>query len=74
MAHCFVTRQLPGSALDRLAQAHDVDVWAQRLPPDREQLIAHTREAEGLIALLSERISAIRVIRAFAREDSEIVR
>ena len=56
MARCFVTRQLPGPALDRLADVHEVDVWTERLPPGREALIEHASRAEGLIALLSERI------------------
>ena len=35
MARCFVTRRIPGPALDRLTDAHDVDVWprASRRPP-----------------------------------------
>ena len=33
-----VTRQLPGGALDRLAQVAEVDVWPGRLPPTPGQL------------------------------------
>ena len=33
MARVFVTRRLPGAALDRLSGEHDVDVWPERLPP-----------------------------------------
>ncbi len=56
MARCFVTRQLPGSALDRLAAAHEVDVWPERLPPSREALTARAADAEGLLTLLTDRI------------------
>jgi glyoxylate reductase len=56
VARCFVTRRLPGSALDRLAAAHHVDVWPERLPPDREQLSARAAEAEGLLTMLTDRI------------------
>ncbi len=56
MAHCFVTRRLPGSALDRLAAAHDVDVWPERLPPAREALWARAADAEGLLTMLTDRI------------------
>ena len=27
MARCLITRALPGTALDRLREVHDVDVW-----------------------------------------------
>ena len=33
VARCFVTRELPGTALDRLRAEHDVDVWPGELPP-----------------------------------------
>jgi glyoxylate reductase len=58
MAHCFVTRELPGPALDRLKAAHDVDVWPERLPPDPPTLRSRTAKAEGLLALLTDRIDA----------------
>ncbi len=56
MAPCFVTRSLPGDALDRLAAVHDVDLWPQRLPPPPDELLAHAREAEGLLCMLTDRI------------------
>ncbi|MEA2210559.1 MAG: glyoxylate reductase [Solirubrobacteraceae bacterium] len=58
MARCFVTRRLPGGALDRLGAEHEVDVWPERLPPSRQDLLAHTAEAEGLLCLLTERVDA----------------
>jgi glyoxylate reductase len=58
VARCFVTRRLPGTALDRLAAEHDVDVWPQRLPPSREQLIQKAADAEGLLTMLTDRIDA----------------
>jgi glyoxylate reductase len=51
-----VTRQLPGPALGRLAAAHEVEVWPERLPPTREQLIEHIGDVEGLLSLLSDKI------------------
>jgi glyoxylate reductase len=51
-----VTRQLPGPALGRLAAAHEVEVWPERLPPTREQLIEHIADVEGLLSLLSDKI------------------
>ncbi len=56
MARCFVTRRLPGSALDRLRDAHEVDVWPTGLPPSRAALRERAREAEGLLTMLTDRI------------------
>jgi glyoxylate reductase len=58
VARCFVTRDLPGSALDRLRARHDVDLWPDRLPPPYEELRARTAEAEGLLSLLTDRVDA----------------
>ncbi len=58
MAHCFVSRELPGSALDRLRAEHEVDVWPDRLPPPHAELLARAAGSEGLLTLLSERIDA----------------
>jgi lactate dehydrogenase-like 2-hydroxyacid dehydrogenase len=58
MARCFVTRELPGPALDRLRERHDVEVWPDRLPPPYEELAARTAAAEGLLALLTDRVDA----------------
>jgi glyoxylate reductase len=58
VARCFVTRDLPGNALDRLAAEHEVDVWPGELPPSREELFAGAADAEGLLCLLTDRIDA----------------
>jgi glyoxylate reductase len=58
MARCFVTRKLPGTALERLAALHTLDVWAESSPPDPEKLIEHAREADGLLSQLTERVDA----------------
>src|SRR5829696_2979155 len=56
MARCFVTRRIPGPALDRLAAAHDVEEWPHRLPPTSEELRARAAEAEGLLTLLTDAV------------------
>jgi glyoxylate reductase len=56
MARCFVTRRLPGTALDRLAAEHEVEVWPDRLPPRPGDLRARVPEVEGLLTLLSDRV------------------
>ncbi len=59
MARVFVSRRLPGGALDRLAAAgNDVTVWQERLPPSREQLVAGVTDADGLLSLLTDRVDA----------------
>ena len=54
----FVTRQLPGEALDRLVAMHDVEIWPDRLPPPRSELMARAPELEGLLSLLTDPIDA----------------
>ena len=58
VARCFVTRVLPGPALDRLRERHEVDLWPERLPPPYEELRTRTAEAEGLLSLLTDRVDA----------------
>jgi lactate dehydrogenase-like 2-hydroxyacid dehydrogenase len=50
MARCAVTRALPGTAIDRLAAAHEVEVW-----PRRRELAAG---ATGLLTMLTDRLDA----------------
>jgi glyoxylate reductase len=58
VAHCFVTRHLPGPALRRLGERHDVDIWPQLLPPPYDELRRRTAEADGLLSLLTDRVDA----------------
>ncbi len=58
MGHVFVTRQLPGPALDQLRERHTVDVWPERLPPPYEELRRRTADADGLLSLLTDRVDA----------------
>ena len=56
MARVFVTRKLPGTALERLSAKHEVEVWPGELPPPRDELLAGVADAEGLLSLLSDRV------------------
>ncbi len=58
MARCFVTRELPGPALDRLRGRHEVDVWPQQLPPSYAELRRRVADCDGLLSLVSDRIDA----------------
>lgn len=56
MARVFVTRRLPGDALQRLASEHDVEVWEGRLQPSYSKLLEKASNADGLLCLLTDRI------------------
>ena len=56
MARCFVTRRIPGPALDRLIAEHDVDVWPHRLPPTADELRERVAGVEGLLSLLTDTV------------------
>ena len=58
MAKVFVTRALPGEALERLRRAHEVRVWDGALPPEPAVLREAMAEVEGLLCLLSDRVDA----------------
>jgi glyoxylate reductase len=57
-ARVFVTRELPGGALDRLRAEHDIEVWPERAPPPRSELLARAPELEGLLSLLTDAVDA----------------
>jgi glyoxylate reductase len=54
----FVTRELPFPALERLREAHDVDVWEERRPPSAGELRERAAEADGLLTMLTDRVDA----------------
>jgi glyoxylate reductase len=54
----YVTRALPGDALDRLRAQADVEVWPQDLPPSRDELARALTTAEGLLCLLTDNVDA----------------
>lgn len=58
MASVFVTRALPFPALDRLRAAHAVEEWPGDLPPTPADLRARTRDTEGLLTLITDRVDA----------------
>jgi glyoxylate reductase len=60
MSRCFVTRVVPDELLAPLrAAGHDVEVWPEHAaPPPRDALLAHAREAEGVLSMLTDRIDA----------------
>ena len=55
-AKVYVTRELPGDAIERLRQAADVRVWPEELPPPRDVLLREAAVADGIVALVTDRI------------------
>ena len=45
MARCFVTRELPGDAVERLAREHEVEVWPERRPTPGVTVVPHIGSA-----------------------------
>src|SRR3954452_9535786 len=57
MARVFVTRRIPGDALERLAAEHPGEIWEGRLQPSHAKLLEKTHYVEGLLCLLTDRIN-----------------
>jgi glyoxylate reductase len=58
MARVFVTRRLPGSAVERLAAEHEVEVWPETMPPSPRVLRARAPALEGLLTMLTDTLDA----------------
>jgi glyoxylate reductase len=54
----FVTRQIPERGLRLLEDACSVEVWGDELPPPPDVLLAHARDCDALLALLTDRVDA----------------
>ena len=52
----FVARRLPEEGLARLAEALEVDLWPDELPPPRRILLERVRGVDGLLSLLTDRV------------------
>jgi glyoxylate reductase len=52
----FVTRNLPGRAIEVLREQADVEVWPDELPPSPEELRAAVTDADGVLSLLTDKI------------------
>ena len=49
--------------MTRLASEHDVEIWEGRLQPSRAKLAEKTREVDGLLCLLTDRIDRSVILR-----------
>jgi glyoxylate reductase len=55
-ARVFVTRHLPGGALDYLREHCETAVWQNEMPPPYEELKREASFSDGLLTLLTDRI------------------
>jgi lactate dehydrogenase-like 2-hydroxyacid dehydrogenase len=53
----FVSRRLPGPAVERLAERHEVDLWTGRLPPPANVLRDSVARADAALTLLSDAVT-----------------
>lgn len=54
----YITRQIAQKALDMIAQATEMKVWSEELPPPREVLLAEAQNVDGMLTLLTDKIDA----------------
>jgi glyoxylate reductase len=54
----FVTRQIPEAGLSKIQSHCEADVWTERLPPSREELLKRVGGCGGLLTLLTETVDA----------------
>jgi len=54
----FVTRAIPEEGLRILREVAEVQVWTERLPPPRENLLDAVSDVDGLLSLLTDEIDA----------------
>lgn len=52
----YVTRIIPDQGLDLVREFCDATIWREELPPPREVILRETREADGLLSLLTDRV------------------
>ena len=70
----FVTRALPGNALERLKEYYEVTLWQEYRAPPYEVLLEKAKESDALVTLLTDKIdckliessSKLRIIAQYA--------
>jgi glyoxylate reductase len=58
MPRLFVARKLSVDPRRVLGAEVDIDLWDDEMPPSRDELLARVASADGLLALLTERVDA----------------
>lgn len=52
----FVTRVIPDKGLELIKDFCEVDLWEDRLPPSREELLKRVQGVDGLLCLLTDTV------------------
>jgi lactate dehydrogenase-like 2-hydroxyacid dehydrogenase len=52
----FVARRIPDDGLAPIAASCDADVWADELPPPRDELLRRVGGCDGILTLLTDRV------------------
>ena len=56
MPRVFVTRKLPGKALEKLRNYFQIEVWPEYGPPPYEFLLRKVKEVDALVTLLTDKV------------------
>lgn len=54
----FVTRIIPDKGLNLVKDFCEVDLWQGDLPPQRDELLRHVRDVDGLLSLLTDKVDS----------------
>jgi len=52
----FVARRISEASLERIGRQTDADVWADDLPPPRDELLRHVDGVDGVLSMVTERV------------------
>jgi len=52
----FVSRRIPDEGLNPVLAACDADIWADELPPPRDELLRRVAGCDGVLALLTDKV------------------
>jgi glyoxylate reductase len=52
----YITRRIAQEALDMIAEAADMEVWEEEMPPPRKVILSKVGDVDGLLPLLTDRI------------------
>ena len=54
----FVARKMAQEALDMIADATEMELWEDELPPPRDVLLKKVKDIDGLLSLLTDKVDA----------------
>ena len=52
----FVARRIPSEGLETVADACDMDLWEDELPPPRDELLRRVAGVDGVLSLLTDKV------------------